>query len=145
MSYLVVKNSLKRLLLACILLLALYTPASDDKPLPIPVVSITPAEVSRGGDRPSVRVFEATGYCNCSLCCDSETGITASGKVTSSETVSADWDVLPEGTAINIEGIGRRVVQDKGSAIRGNRLDIWFSSHEAALEFGRKQVKVVVE
>lgn len=133
------------LLIACILLLALCTPASDDLPLPTPTVSISPVEVSRGGERPLVMQMEATGYCNCSLCCDSETGITASGEVASGITVSADWNVLPCGTVINIEGIGRRVVQDKGSAIRGNRLDIWFSSHEAALEFGRRTVEVEVE
>jgi 3D (Asp-Asp-Asp) domain-containing protein len=130
---------LRASILAAIILIACWTPLSD-----LPKVVITPVEVSRGGERPAV-MFEATGYCNCAVCCDSETGITASGKVASSETVSADWDVLPEGTWVIIEGIGRRVVQDRGAAIRGNRLDVWFEDHAAALDFGRRQVMVKIE
>ena len=89
--------------------------------------------------------MEATAYCNCAVCCDSETGLTASGVVASGETVSADWSVLPAGTWVDIEGIGRRQVQDKGSAIRGNKLDIWCGDHAAALDYGRRQVMVKIE
>lgn len=125
------------LLVASILLLCLWTPASDNSP---PVV-----EVSREAVRPAIRVMEATGYCNCAVCCDTETGITASGKQASMETISADWDVLPEGTWVQIEGIGRRQVQDRGAAIVGDRLDIHMNSHAEALSFGRRTVEVVVE
>lgn len=89
--------------------------------------------------------MEATAYCNCAICCDTATGITASGAVASETTAAADWDVLPEGTWIQIEGIGRRQVQDKGAAIEGNRIDIHMDSHEEALNFGRRQVEVVIE
>ena len=50
-------------------------------------------------------------------------------------TVAADTDVLPFGTVILIDG-HEYIVQDRGGAIKGNRIDVYFESHEEALEFG---------
>ena len=51
--------------------------------------------------------------------------ITASGvKAREGITIAADWDVMPEGTIVEIEGIGYRIVQDTGSAIKGHRIDL---------------------
>ncbi len=95
-------------------------------------------------------VFRATAYCPCEKCCgkwakNRPNGIvyTASGEVAiEGLTVAADWDVLPKGTVIEIENKGFRVVQDKGGAIKGNRIDIYFESHQEALEFGVQNVLV---
>lgn len=71
-------------------------------------------------------------------------GITASGaKTKEGVTIAADWKVLPKGTKVWIEGVGERVVQDKGSAIKNKRIDVYFEKEKDALEFGRKKnVKV---
>jgi len=92
------------------------------------------------------QTFIATAYCPCPLCCGSNAdGITACGdKAREGVTVAADWEILPEGTIIEIEGIGYRLVQDTGSLIKGHRIDIYFDSHEEALEFGVQEVKVRV-
>lgn len=61
--------------------------------------------------------------------------------------VAADTDLLPFGTMLSIEGYnGGKVVPvlDRGGAIKGNRLDLLFPSHKAALEWGVKNLDVVV-
>jgi 3D (Asp-Asp-Asp) domain-containing protein len=76
---------------------------------------------------------------------DPEFGITASGsKTREGVTIAADWTVLPKGTRVYIAGLGVRVVQDKGSAIKGNKIDIYFESEQDALDFGRKKNAEVV-
>ncbi|WP_339304428.1 3D domain-containing protein [Paenibacillus sp. FSL L8-0435] len=71
---------------------------------------------------------------------DKNYGITASGAHTKEGvTVSADPKVLPMGTKIYIEGIGERIVQDTGSAIKGKKLDLFIEDLDTALEFGRKK------
>ncbi len=61
--------------------------------------------------------------------------------------VAADTDLLPFGTMLSIEGYndGKVVpVLDRGGAIKGNRLDLLFPSHEAALQWGVKTLDVVI-
>jgi len=97
-------------------------------------------------------VFKATAYCPCEKCCgkwakNRPNGIvyTANGEVAKEgETMAADWDVLPPGTEVEIEGIGTRKVQDRGGAIRGNRIDIYFETHGQALKFGVQEVRLRV-
>ncbi|WP_244213690.1 3D domain-containing protein [Paenibacillus barcinonensis] len=69
-----------------------------------------------------------------------EYGKTASGAMTKEGvTIAADWHVLPEGTKVYIDGVGERVVQDKGGAIKNHKIDVYFKSEKEALEFGRKK------
>jgi 3D (Asp-Asp-Asp) domain-containing protein len=88
--------------------------------------------------------FIITAYCPCPKCCGEwSDGITFSGeKATEGITVAGDPDVLPIGTKIYIEGIGDRVVQDIGGAIKGNRIDLFFNNHQDALNFGKQKLKV---
>ena len=61
--------------------------------------------------------------------------------------VAADTDLLPFGSMLTIEGYaGDTVVPvlDRGGAIKGNRLDLLFPTHEAALQWGVKTIDVVV-
>lgn len=89
--------------------------------------------------------FTVTYYCGCTECCGKTDGITASGTLAQEGiTVAADWTMLPPGTKIFIEGIGFRTVEDKGGAIKGNRLDVFMDSHDAALEAGTGQAKVYI-
>jgi len=90
-----------------------------------------------------------TAYCSCPKCCGKPPshpgyGITASGVKVNNLTAAADWKILPRGTEIYVEGVGRRVVQDKGGAVQGNRLDLRFPTHQQALEFGIRTLTVKI-
>lgn len=71
-------------------------------------------------------------------------GITASGaKVKSGVTVAADPRIIPMGSTVYIDGIGTRVVQDTGGAIKGHRIDVYIPDLSKARQFGvKKGVKV---
>jgi 3D (Asp-Asp-Asp) domain-containing protein len=73
-------------------------------------------------------------------------GITASGRVARPlHTVAVDPHVIPLGTVLFIDGIGYRVAEDIGGAIRGPHIDVYFPSDAAARQFGvRRHVKVYV-
>ena len=109
--------------------------------------------------------MEVTGYCNCQQCCGWEysgllfktpvfssgpnkgkpktVGQTASGAMARRGTVAADAS-LPFGTVVEVPGYGLGRVEDRGGAIKGGKLDLWFSSHQAAREWGRKTLTVTV-
>ena len=90
--------------------------------------------------------YKITYYCACKQCCGKTNGITASGaKVQEGVTVAADTSKLPFGTKIYIKGIGWRTVQDTGGAIKGNRLDIFISSHNDPKPYNVQNLDVWVE
>lgn len=92
----------------------------------------------------------ATAYCPCEKCCgkwalNRPDGIvyTASGAIAQEGvTIAADWSLYPPGTVLYIEGIGERTVQDRGGVINGQKIDIYFESHEDALQFGRQDIRI---
>lgn len=86
------------------------------------------------------RTFTVTAYCPCEKCCGAyANGYTATGeKATQGVTIAADPDVLPMGTEIELDG-HTYTVQDTGGAIAGNRLDLYFDSHEDALRWGVRE------
>ena len=91
-----------------------------------------------------------TAYCPCPKCCGKHaTGLTASGKPTSSNNgrfVAAPAD-LPFGSKVSVPGYnhGRPVpVLDRGGAIKGTRLDVFFPTHDEARQWGRRWVAVTV-
>ncbi len=105
--------------------------------------------------------MEITGYCNCGGCCNwhrpylglgspvissgsnkgkpKKIGKTASGSTARYGTVAADTSVLPFGTIVYVDGYGYGRVEDRGGAIKGKKLDLWFPSHSAAMKWGRKK------
>ena len=84
-----------------------------------------------------------TAYCSCAKCCGKSTGRTASGaKATAGVTVAAPAK-FAFGTKLNIGG-HIYTVQDRGGAIQGNRIDVYVSSHSAALQWGVKYLPVSV-
>ena len=100
---------------------------------------------------PRVLKMEVTAYCPCKKCCGKNArGITASGlKVSHNDGlfVAADTSLLPFHTKIRIPGYARDEavpVLDRGGAIKGNRIDVFFPTHKAALKWGRRTVDVTV-
>lgn len=75
-------------------------------------------------------IFKITGYDTCSKCCGKTDGITASGTVA---TVGRTCAVsgFEFGTKLYIEGIGERIVEDRGGSVKGNHIDVLCEDHEA--------------
>lgn len=77
-------------------------------------------------------------------------GITASGTQARPGVVAVDPSVIPLGTKLYIESMdgtgsyGYASAEDKGGAIKGNRIDLFFANRSDALKFGRRQVKVYI-
>ena len=87
--------------------------------------------------------YKITAYCSCSKCCGKSTGRTSSGThATVGRTVAAPAK-FAYGTKLNIGG-HIYTVEDRGGAITGNRIDIYVSSHSAALQWGVKYLPVSV-
>ena len=111
-------------------------------------------ETSRSADLPRTsgttttavidgETYKITAYCSCSKCCGKTTGRTASGtQATAGRTVAAP-SKFAFGTKLNIGG-HIYTVEDRGGAIKGNRIDIYVSSHSAALQWGVKYLPVSV-
>jgi 3D (Asp-Asp-Asp) domain-containing protein len=119
--------------------------------------------------KPIIKVMEVTAYCNCGTCCNWEypwyslfglfgspviasgpnkgkpkiIGQTASGKQAAYGTVAADAS-FPFGTVLFIPGYGYGRVEDRGGAIKGDRLDVWFPTHTLAKQWGRRTVTVKI-
>ncbi len=109
------------------------------------------AQTSRASDMPRTtttavidgETYKITAYCSCSKCCGKSTGRTASGtQATAGRTVAAPAK-FAFGTKLNIGG-NIYTVEDRGGAIKGNRIDIYVSSHSAALQWGVKYLPVSV-
>jgi 3D (Asp-Asp-Asp) domain-containing protein len=77
-----------------------------------------------------------------------EYGITYSGVKVKRDlfsTVAADLNVFPIGTILFIPGYGYGVVADKGGAIKGNELDLYYETVEDVYkQWGKKQLEVYV-
>jgi uncharacterized protein YabE (DUF348 family) len=67
-------------------------------------------------------------------------GITASGaRVKEGQTIAVDTRVIPMGYWVYIEGVGFRRAEDRGSAIKGNKIDVYVETNREARYFGRKR------
>ena len=110
------------------------------------------------------RVIETTGYCKCKKCCNwrrnwrgkaviasgknegktKKVGVTASGTKAKRGVIAADTSRYPFGTVMYVPGYGYGRVEDRGSAINGDHIDLCFKSHKEALKWGRQKNEVVV-
>lgn len=113
---------------------------------PVVVQTSVEAEEPQEPDLVSIGTFTVYAYCPCEKCCGQWSGgPTASGVMPEEgRTVAADWDVLPAGTEIYIDGVGWRTVEDTGGGINGHTLDLYMDSHQDALEWGLQEVEVFV-
>lgn len=111
-------------------------PVVDHSPVPHIMMSRGLPD-NHNRSRSSVQ-FEVTAYCL--------HGETTSGThVTPDRTIAADWSVLPKGTQVRIEGFDSTfVVEDTGSDIKGNRIDIYMSRYKDCITFGRRKLFVQI-
>ena len=111
-----------------------------------------------------VLAMEITGYCPCGACCGwkrnwlgrpviksgpkagqpKKVGYTASGTRARRGTLAADTSLFPFGTIILVPGYGVGRVEDRGRDIVGQRLDLFFPSHQEAAQWGRVRKTVQV-
>ena len=126
-------------LIMLLALLAIQHPAATQPHAPSPAAEAV-AQMTYAGEY-TIVAYCAEQYPH--ICGGNPT--TASGEpVTPGVTVAADPDVMPLGTRIYIDGIGERVVQDTGGAIRGRKIDLAVESHQEAVEFGCKTAKIYI-
>ena len=113
---------------------------------------------------PVERTLLTTGYCDCRECCAwrrswlglpvyasgplkgqrKQVGVTASGTRAHEGTIAADTSLYPFGTVMYVPGYGYGRVEDRGGAIKGGHVDLFFDSHQRALEWGRRMKRVLV-
>lgn len=97
-----------------------------------------------------IKIFELTAYCPCEICCGEyakNRPIDENGKpivygstgerLTSGYSIAVDPNVIPYGSEVIIDGKIYKA-QDCGGAIKGNRIDLFFESHQDCLNFGRQ-------
>ena len=90
--------------------------------------------------------YKLTAYCSCVKCCGSGGSRTATGTTPKQgRTIAVDPKVIPYGTSVYIEGYGTYIAEDTGGAIKSNRIDVYFSDHTSALNFGVRYADVYLE
>jgi len=101
------------------------------------------------------KTMRVTAYCHCSKCCQvwAVKGVNGKGqRITASGHVIRPGDAfvaapknIPFGTLLIVPGYndGKPVkVLDRGGAITAGRLDVFFHTHKAALEWGVRNIVV---
>lgn len=91
-----------------------------------------------------------TAYCQGPCCCgNSADGITANGhRIRPGEKFVAADRRYAFGTMLAIPGYNESrpvPVWDRGGAIKGNKLDVYFDSHKEALKWGVRNLQVSIE
>lgn len=107
-------------------------------------------EVKAQANTPTTVNFLTTAYCPCEKCCGKTDGISASNKKCVANHTIAAGNKYPLGTVMyipelsNTQSGGWYEVEDRGGAISNSRLDIFFNTHEEAIQYGVKNVEAYV-
>lgn len=123
------------------------TEATKPKPKPKPNLKPLLKTINLGE-------FKLTAYCPCAECCGiwamnrprdeygNEIIIGSSGeRLTAGISVAVDTNVIPHGSKIMING-HNYIAHDTGGSVKGNHIDIYFDSHEEAMNFGLQYAEV---
>lgn len=113
-----------------------------------PKTAVKAASTSKSKSKPAAykeMSFSATAY---TASCKGCSGITATGinlkKNPNAKVISVDTRVIPLGTKVYVEGYGYAVAADRGHAMQGKKIDVFFSSKAKAYKWGVKKVKVKI-
>ena len=105
--------------------------------------SLPNTKVSSNAAEGKTKIYKITAYCSCAKCCGKTNGITASGrKAKAGRTIAAPRG-FKFGTKLSING-KTYIVEDRGGAIKGNRIDLYVNSHSEALRWGVRYLPVKV-
>ncbi|MCE5186103.1 MAG: 3D domain-containing protein [Planctomycetaceae bacterium] len=111
---------------------------------PSPAIAVEPAKEQ--WQKVSMRV---TGYCACAKCCGKTDGITACNHhIQKGDVLIAADKHYAFGTEMIVPGYNNdkpAKVMDRGGAITGNRLDLFFHSHKEAQKWGVQYLDVLVK
>lgn len=126
---------------------ATEAPTEDTPDEPIEAPTEAPAEeaTEEATVFQSLGTFKLTAYCSCPVCCGEwADGTTYTGTTaTAGRTIAVDPDVIPLGSTVYING-QPYVAEDIGGAIQGNRIDVYFPTHDAAIEFGVQYAEISI-
>jgi len=103
----------------------------ENKPIALVEESINFNIIKKEENNNHIMIMEASAY-------------TKSGTQVSRGTVSVDPRIIPLKTRLYIEDYGEAIALDTGGAIKGNRIDLYMDTKKEALEFGRRDVKVII-
>lgn len=87
--------------------------------------------------------YIVTAYCPCIRCCGPGSPKPTASGVWPKQGRTAATNKFPFGTKLEIEGVGVRIVEDRMPKDQ-MKVDIYFDSHQKALEFGKQKRKVKV-
>ena len=107
-------------------------------------------DISRLGQEPVL--FTITAYCSCRICCGNYSpevtgreSRTSTGTIPQSgRTIAVDPTVIPYGTSVHIDGMGDYIAEDCGGMVDNNHIDVYFSTHEEAVQFGVQRRYVTI-
>ncbi|HZK49713.1 MAG TPA: 3D domain-containing protein [Thermoleophilia bacterium] len=71
-------------------------------------------------------------------------GTTATGVPVARGVIAVDPRVIPLGTRLFVPGYGEGIAADTGGDIKGNTIDVWMSSLQAATDWGTKIITITV-
>jgi uncharacterized protein YabE (DUF348 family) len=121
--------------------------AMGTKEIAVQVSRGTPAAARQASDKSSGKEFfvSSTAY---TASCNGCSGITATGynlkANPNAKVIAVDPSVIPLGTKVYVEGYGYAVAADKGGAIKGNKIDVFFPNKSQAYRWGNKRVKIKI-
>ena len=128
-----------------------YQKHLSQKPIEKPAVTVEePAAQEEEAKVWQTVRMRVTAYCPCPECTGTDSpGITASGhKIQSGDAFVAADKRYAFGTEMIIPGYNDNQpveVLDRGGAIKGDRIDVFFPTHDEALEWGVKNLDVEVQ
>lgn len=101
--------------------------------------------MSSGTDTSSLRslgVFKTTAYCPCGICSEGWGRRTSTGAIAAANhTIAVDPRVIPYGSKVMINGVVY-TAEDRGGAVKGNHIDIFFNTHGETRTWGTRNAEV---
>ncbi|WP_068673946.1 3D domain-containing protein [Oceanobacillus sp. Castelsardo] len=104
-------------------------------------------QASASNDKPEGKTItvKATAY---TAKCEGCSGITYTGVDLNSnpdaKVIAVDPNVIPLGSKVYVEGYGQAVAADIGSAIKGNRIDVFIPNLDKAKEWGTRTLNITI-